>query len=276
MRLLILLMTLLTLSPASAQETVLTLDRGIAATLHMPEGEGPFPAVLMMHGLGSTRAEVGNIYVDSAEALARQGIASLRFDFRGFGKSDGDTGAFTLDRQNEDARIALSALRAVHGVDPDRIGALGFSFGGGAAIELAAAHPDQVRSLVLWTPIGDYHADMLDSMGQKIFDRAARDGIVGLDLGWRTIVLKQAFFESLAAHDLLAALSKYPGPVLTVNGGDDPYGKYAAGMIEAAGGTDKRAEVIADTDHVFHVYTPSRSKAPELIDMMVRRFKDTL
>ncbi|WP_254433589.1 alpha/beta hydrolase family protein [Paracoccus yeei] len=69
----------------------------------------------MLHGLGSSQNEVGNLFVDAADALAERGIASIRFDFRGFGKSDGDTGNFTLDRQNQDAVIALDTLAGTAG-----------------------------------------------------------------------------------------------------------------------------------------------------------------
>lgn len=172
---------------------MLTLNRGIAATLEIPAGEGRFPAVLMFHGLGSSRDEVGIIFADTAAALAMAGIASLRIDLRGFGKSDGDTGAFTLERQNEDAAIALQALADIEQTDAARIGAMGFSFGAGAAIELAAAQPDAIRSL-----------------------------------------------------------------------------------LQAAVGDDKRSLVIEGGDHVFHVYTPSRSMAGQVIEATVARFRDTL
>lgn len=263
-------------TPSVADDADLILNRGIAATLHLPDGEGPFPAVLMLHGLGSTRSEIANIYVDTAQALADRGIASLRIDFRGFGKSDGDTGAFTLDRQNEDADTALTALQKMRQIDPQRIGVLGYSFGAGAALELGAARPKDVKSVVTWSLIGDYRADMLSSMGQKVFDRAAEDGIVGFNLGWRTIVLKQAFFDSLAAHDLHAAARAYPGAFMTINGADDFYLPYAAPLLQSAAGTDKVALVIPDADHIFHVYTPSKSLAGPLIEATVARFDDSL
>jgi pimeloyl-ACP methyl ester carboxylesterase len=261
---------------AMAAETELLLDRGLAATLSMPDGNGPFPAVLMLHGLGSSRDEVGGIFSDSARVLAENGIASLRFDFRGFGKSAGDTGAFTLERQNMDAQIALQALATTARVDPHRLGVTGFSFGGAAAIELAAARPDLVRSVVALTPAGDYRADMLDSMGQRVFDRARQDGIAGIDFGWRTMALKQGFFDSLARHDPIAALARYQGPVTIINGEDDPYRKYAVRMIEAAAGRDRRAVVMQGSDHVFHVYKPSQSRVLDVIDLMVARFRETL
>lgn len=252
------------------------LKHGIAATLTLPDGEGPFPAVLMMHGLGSSQNEVGNLLLDAADALAEEGIASMRFDFRGFGKSLGDTGAFTLDRQSEDARTALAALQNAPDIDPAHIGVLGFSFGGGAAIELAAAEPGVIRSVVVWAPVGNYAADMRESMGQSAFDRAAEDGIAGIDFGWRTMALRKAFFDSLLQRDLYRSLQSYAGAFLIINGEDDPYRKYAEPMIEAAAGFDKQAVVIEGADHIFNVYQPGQSKVAELMELTVRRFSMTL
>lgn len=273
-----LVLTLASLWPHAAlpEERALLLDHGIAATLSLPDGSGPFPAVLMLHGLGSSRDEVGGIFADTALALADAGIASLRIDFRGFGKSEGDTGAFTLERQNQDAGIALEALAATKGVDAARLGVTGFSFGGAAAIELAAARPDLVRSVVALTPAGNYRADMLASMGQRVFDRAAEDGIAGIDFGWRTLALRRGFFDSLPRHDLTAALARYRGALLIINGEDDPYRPYAAPMIAASASTDKQAVMIPGTDHVFHVYKPSQSRVIEMIDLLVARFQATL
>jgi uncharacterized protein len=266
----------LSVSPLLADETILTLEGGIAATLALPDGDGPFPAVLMLHGFGSSRDEVGGMYASAAAALSTAGIASLRIDFRGFGKSDGDTGAHTVDRQNEDAAIGLAALQAMAGVDPGRIGLLGFSFGGGAAIELAAANPDAVTSVVTWSSVGDYDTDFLQSMGQPVFDRAAAEGIVGLDLGWRTIALKQDFFASLAAHDILGALAGYGGPFLTIAGAEDYYAMYSDLMVAASTADDTEALVIEGADHIYNVFDPATSTAAQVIETTVTRFSATL
>lgn len=261
---------------ALAEETTLTLQDGIAATLSMPDGDGPFPAVLMLHGFGSSRDEVGGMYAIEAAALADAGIASLRIDFQGFGQSAGDTGHHSVDRQNADAATGLAALLATAGVDADRIGVLGFSFGGGAAIQLAAANPDTVKSLVTWSSVGDYDVDFLQSMGQATFDRAAEEGIVGLDLGWRTIALKDRFFASLSEHDILADLARYPGPFLSITGSQDYYAMYSEPMREAAGGEDAQALVIEGADHIYHVFDPAASSVEQVISVTTARFAETL
>ena len=91
---------------ARAGERVLTLDNGVDATLNVPDGVTNAPAVLMLHGFGSQKNEVGDMYAREARALADKGVASLRISFRGFGKSDGDTGSATIDQMVSDALAA--------------------------------------------------------------------------------------------------------------------------------------------------------------------------
>jgi hypothetical protein len=115
---------------ACAGERVLTLDNGVDATLNVPDGVTNAPAVLMLHGVGSQKNEVGDMYAREARALADKGVASLRISFRGFGKSDGDTGNASIDQMVGDALSAGHYLAGLPGIDSHRLGILGFSLGG--------------------------------------------------------------------------------------------------------------------------------------------------
>jgi pimeloyl-ACP methyl ester carboxylesterase len=68
----------------------------------------------------------------------------IRFDKRGTGLSDRPPGVSTLEERMEDARAVLDAI----GIDSAHV--MGWSEGGPLAIALAAAHPERVRSLVLY------------------------------------------------------------------------------------------------------------------------------
>lgn len=65
--------------------------RNLAATFVLPKVTKPKAAILLMHGWVSHRHEVGGFYVQLAQSLAKQGIASLRFDFYGCGDSRVDS-----------------------------------------------------------------------------------------------------------------------------------------------------------------------------------------
>jgi len=261
---------------ARATDVPMTLDGGISATLNMPDATQPVPAVLLLHGFGSSKDEVGGMYTRVATALAQKGIASLRIDFAGFGKSDGDTGSTTIDAQLEQAKAALAVLKGTKGVDPNRVGVLGFSLGGGIALLVASGQPMDVKSLVTWSSVGDFQADMLGALGQKAFDRAKEDGIVGLDLGFRTLALKQSFFDSLSTYKLDDAIATYPGPYLTITGSKDFSAQYSDRFVGLAKNPTKEAMVIPEGDHIFGVLGTDQTMADSVITKTAEWFAATL
>jgi pimeloyl-ACP methyl ester carboxylesterase len=261
---------------AVAGETTMTLDGGISATLYIPDQSGPVPAVLMLHGFASSKDEVGNMYAREAKALAEKGIASLRIDFAGFGKSTGDAGSTTVDGQLGNAKMALDVLRKTDGIDPARIGVLGFSLGGGIATLLAGNDGSNVESLVTWSSVGDFQNDFVNELGQKAFDRAKEDGIVGLDLGWRTIALKQSFFDSLAKYKIDDAIASYAGAYLTIAGSKDFSAGYTDRFVGLSKSQTKEAFIVQDADHIFGVLEKDQTFADSVIKKTAEWFATTL
>lgn len=263
-------------SSAPAAETAVTLDGGIAGTLNLPDGAASSPAVLLLHGFGSSKDEVGGMYARVAKALADKGVASLRIDFRGFGKSDGDTGATTVNLQVEDAKAALAFLGKTQGVDKARIGALGFSLGGAISMILAGDMPSDIKALATWSSVGSLHKDFAALLTEANFEKAAKDGIVGIDLGWRTIALKKGFFESLDAHDLNASMGKYPGAYLSIAGSKDFSAAYPEGFAKLAKGAEKEVVIVPDGDHIFGVFGPDQKMADGVISKTAEWFAGAL
>ena len=91
--------------PYSQQEVVIERKKAnvrLAGTLTIPEGEGPFPAVILVSGSGQQNRDEELLghkpFLVLADYLTRQGIAVLRYDDRGVGGSTGDVeNATTLD-----------------------------------------------------------------------------------------------------------------------------------------------------------------------------------
>ncbi|MBR1630808.1 MAG: alpha/beta fold hydrolase [Paludibacteraceae bacterium] len=119
----------------------------LSGTLTRPNGAEAAPAVVMITGSGPQNRDeeiAGHKpFAVIADLLARNGIASLRFDDRGVGGSEhGKTEQATTLDLSYDVEAAYDFVRACKGIDTTKIGLLGHSEGGQIAVMLAARRPD--------------------------------------------------------------------------------------------------------------------------------------
>lgn len=110
----------------------------LAATILTPRGSGPFPAIVWTHGSGSI-GRGSSSYVREAFLLAHHGVASILFDKRGVGESEGNWRDATFEQLARDAIAASEVLRESPNVDGDRIGIGGLSQGPSWIVPLALA-----------------------------------------------------------------------------------------------------------------------------------------
>ncbi len=208
--------------------------------LHLPERPAfrpPWPAVALFHGFTGSRMEARFLFVSFSRLLARQGIASARFDFMGSGESDGEFQDVTLSGEIADAGAVLDWLARVPGVDPRRLLLLGLSAGGTVAGCLAgdAAVADagaggrgiQLRGLVLWSAAGEI-SERIRERAEALRERAASQGQGGpggaahrdpLDYGGLRI--GQNYLADAFEVRVLERSAAYPGPVLVAFGTSD-------------------------------------------------------
>jgi alpha/beta superfamily hydrolase len=117
---------------------------------HLPEASGPFPAVVVCHPHPLYGGNMSaNVVFYICQALAGAGMAALRFNFRGVGKSQGEFGGGISEQ--EDVRAALDLVLATENIDKSKIGLAGYSFGGGVAAALAVGD-ERVKLLALVSP----------------------------------------------------------------------------------------------------------------------------
>jgi len=115
----------------------------LAGTLTLPDSDGKFPAVLLVAGSGQVDRNENhkkitiNAFRDIASYLAQKGIASLRYDKRGVGKSGGDYWSTGFHDNAEDALSALNFLKNQENIQPKRVFILGHSEGAFIAAKLA-------------------------------------------------------------------------------------------------------------------------------------------
>ena len=121
-----------------------------AGWLHLPSGAGPHPCVVMLHSTAGVRQM--RCYAGRGSAFAASGIATLQFDCRGFGASDGEPRQlFDLRRQAEDLDAAIGRAGMLAELDPDRIALWGASAGCGPVLAAARARPE-IRGVVCLAP----------------------------------------------------------------------------------------------------------------------------
>lgn len=136
----------------------------LAGTLTLPEGEGPFPAVILISGSGpQDRNEelLGHKpFLVISDHFTRNGIAVLRYDDRGVKESTGNFQAATSADFATDVEAGFDFLKNHAAIDADHIGLVGHSEGGLIAPMVAAENPE-VAFIVLMAGPGVKGEDIL-------------------------------------------------------------------------------------------------------------------
>jgi len=121
-------------------------ELALAGLLFVPEGSGPFPAAVAIHGSGTSRRNNG-WYLTLTKHLQESGIVVLLPDKRGSEKSQGDWRTSSFEDLATDTRAAIEYLRAQPSVPLTGIGIVGMSQGGWIA-PLVAVQEDDLAFLV--------------------------------------------------------------------------------------------------------------------------------
>lgn len=131
--------------------------------LYLPDAMAPAPAIVFCPGYSGTRRAA--FYQPYVEALVARGIAVLLADYRGWGDSEGPRGVIDPRMQTDDIRAGLTWLGTRPEVDPERLGLVGVSFGGGHATYVNGID-GRVRSAVSISGVAD-GLDFLRSMRRR-------------------------------------------------------------------------------------------------------------
>ncbi|WZO99095.1 alpha/beta fold hydrolase [Isosphaeraceae bacterium EP7] len=215
----------------------------IAGTLTVPEGKGPFPAVLMITGSGAQDRDE-TIFGHKpfwvlADDLSRAGVAVLRVDDRGVGGSTGDPKAATTKDYIDDVAAGVAFLKGRPEIDAAHIGLIGHSEGGIIAPAVAARTED-VDFIVLLAGTGMTGREILIRQGKLIGEAGGRSA----EEIARNTTVQEAMFQILAKQSEDEQIRMSLADLLTKE-----HGKLSEAERKAVGEVD--AFIKAQSDAVL-------------------------
>jgi dienelactone hydrolase len=200
-------------SAAPPTRTAVTAN-GLVADFYQPaDASGPLPAVIV---IGGSRGGMDARTAWEAKTLAQNGYATLQLAY--FFAPGLPTAIHLIPL--EYFKTAIDWLRAQPGVDPDRIGIVGTSIGGMAALLVASHYPElkvvvaAVPSSVVWSTFGSSTTSMFSVAGQPLPFLP-----YGMRSGYRILNLYDDGLDAIAQHpDAIIPVERINGPVMVICG----------------------------------------------------------
>lgn len=230
---------------AASEQVEFHSDRcGLVGNLQYPHPGAP--CVVLCHGLVSSKDS--EKWQTFARRLGEEGLASLRFNFRGCGWgdewSDGSFEDTTLSGRMEDYRAALDFLVGTGKVNIEAIGAVGSSFGGCAII--AAADPRPKACVVMATPYKMRPSpEMLKSFQERGYYQNPRAPQPEMSR------IKKSLYNDLEHYDLSESIKKVKAPILIVHGDKDSIPVNVAYLLYQNANEPKKLEIVPGGSHTF-------------------------
>lgn len=209
--------------------------------------------VLLAHGINVNKNEWNNFYVDIAQELCKKGFASLRFDFRGHGESEGAQREMTIIGETLDIAASIEQISAQW---DGNISIVGMSFGAGPAIILSSQRMPKIRALVLLCPVIDYVSTFLKpivpwargSFNKKGFEHLNKKGFLLLDSEFELGAKLIEEFKVIKPYEFLSETNL---PVLVIHGDKDSMVPFKVSKRYGKPNKTSQFIEIRNSDHGF-------------------------
>jgi uncharacterized protein len=200
----------------------------ISGLMVLPEGKGTFPCVVLSHGLISSKES--SKYVAISERFAEAGIASCRFDYHGCGDSGGNIEETTLTIRLDNLNAIVDYVLHHRGVNPDKAGIIGSSFGGTTGL-IKSARDKRIKCASFWaTPY------ML-----------AKEGDGSID----TIYFEDDIYTDFSTYDILSESGNVSHAMVVHGEQDETVPCNEGKQIYENLQQPKKLEIIKGGNHVF-------------------------
>ncbi|MFJ8063596.1 alpha/beta hydrolase family protein [Psychrobacillus sp. NPDC096426] len=227
----------------------------LSGVLHLPDGiqNKKVPLIVLLHGFVGSKVGEHRLFVKAARNFSEKGYAVFRFDFSGCGESDGDYADVTVTKQLKEVQVVLDYVSNLKEVDANNIILIGHSLGGAVA-SLTAAGNQQIRKLILWSPVAKPYEDIVAIVGDTALQTAR---ILGL-FDYNGFYVSQHFLDDLKSHHPLEAIRSYEGQLLVIHAAEDedvPKENAVYYTESLKRGSTVNIRYIKEANHTFASYS---------------------
>jgi len=277
----------------------------LAATLTIPQGKGPFPGVVLITGSGPQDRDESLLghkpFLVLSDYLTRHGIAVLRADDRGVGKSTGVFAKGTTADFATDAEAGIAYLKTRSEIDPHKIGLVGHSEGGVIAPMVAARNKD-VAFIVMMAGTGVPGDQVIPAQGEAIevamgkspeeaaknaanekemltlvetekddaaLQKELKEKMAGevpeAQIGLQISQITSVWFRYFLTYDPASALRKVTCPVLAINGSLDKQvlpSQNLPAIRKALAESDNQHVEVDELPGLNHLFQTAKTGSP--------------
>lgn len=271
------------LAETVTEVTVMNGARAVPATVVVPDGEGPFPAVVMNHGHGGGRQEGGG-FGKLASALAEAGIMSIRMDFPGTGDSKEPFTEGTLTNMISDSNASLVFMLANFPADPSKLGILGYSMGGRIALTIAQQPNSPYEAVGLLAPSANPGKGLLlffagsEAEYERLYAEASTDkGYADYTTQYgQQQQLSKVWFDEMLASSPLDGIGAYTGAMLVVHGDKDTVITPEENAAVVAAYPAASIVTVPEADHGYGFYSDQPEVTKLVQDSFATFFSENL
>jgi len=246
----------------------------LVGVLHIPKGKGPFPAIILGHGLSVGRKSSTNRMIIN-HSLIKEKYIVLSFDMYGHGESDGELKNVTPKNPIRDIEAAIKFVKSYKLVDKNRIGLFGSSYSGIGAVKNASLDKS-IKVLVLRSPALDYEEVRLGQIGPYGIEAWEKLGIMYVchRTDRKGYILKYKFFQDAQKEKGYKYAPLIKAKTLIVVGDKDDYVPVNQSMdfYKKLKTKDKKLVIIKGCDH--HYINPKHKE--RMFKLVINWFKKYL
>jgi dienelactone hydrolase len=244
----------------------------LETVVRKPDGDGKFPTIIFVSGIGANLHETNNSHDEIAEKLVHAGFVTVQFSFAGRGNSEGDYEKMTLSRQGAQVDDVIEWTKKQPFCDTNKIGMYAMSFGVASSLQSSLQN---VTSLCLTS--GAY---LPKESLKKLFELRGEyhpDGISWRKFSTGEIVrFPSSFWQDLESFNGMKIASTITTPTLIIHGDNDLKisESVAQSVYSAIQSTKKEIKIFIGGDH--GIIDVPRTMREEFLHTVVKWFLETL